>query len=160
MDPENAFCPSIVSHNASTHNVLLKVTVPKRTGRKRKRGTNGPWEGDATLEGDGEQVSSHRRLDHPKTLLRKLQDNVDSYRVETAGVIKHTHRYRGSCSSFSQRSRVKLLTCDFSFFLKGLMDFQIDLGKSEFATNFVDKVLSSDSESSDPDNSLHCFSVN
>ena len=39
------------------------------------------------------------------------------------------------------------------------MDFQIDLGKSEFATNFVDKVLSSDSESSDPDNSLHCFSV-
>lgn len=113
MDPENAFCPSIVSHNASTHNVLLKVTVPKRTGRKRKRGTNGPWEGDATLEGDGEQVSSHRRLDHPKTLLRKLQDNVDSYRVETAGVIKHTHRYRGSCSSFSQRSRSKLLTYDF-----------------------------------------------
>lgn len=25
------------------------------------------------------------------------------------------------------------------------MDFQVDLGKSEFATNFVDKILSSDS---------------
>lgn len=95
MDPENAFCPSIVSHNASTHNVLLKVTVPKRTGRKRKRGTDGPWEGEITHAGGGEQVSSQSRADHPKTLLRKLQDNADSYRVETAGVIKHTHRYRG-----------------------------------------------------------------
>lgn len=95
MDPENAFCPSIVSHNASTHNVLLKVTVPKRTGRKRKRGTDGPWEGEARPAGDGEQVSSQGRADHPKTLLRKLQDNVGNYRVETVGVIKHTHRYRG-----------------------------------------------------------------
>lgn len=95
MDPENAFCPSIVSHNASTHNVLLKVTVPKRTGRKRKRGTDGPWEGTPSSAGDDEQVSSQKRADHPKTLLRKLQDNVGNYRIDTVGVIKHTHRYRG-----------------------------------------------------------------
>lgn len=98
MDPENAFCPSIVSHNASTHNVLLKVTVPKRTGRKRKRGTYGPWEGHVSPPDDAEQVSSQSRADHPKTLRRKLQDNVGSYHIETAGVIKHTHRYRGSSS--------------------------------------------------------------
>ncbi|SPN98967.1 uncharacterized protein DNG_02006 [Cephalotrichum gorgonifer] len=122
MDPENAFCPSIVSHNASTHNVLLKVTVPKRTGRKKKRGTAGPWQVDPAPTGDGEQVASLNRADHPKVLLRKLQDNVDKYTVETTGVIKHTHRYRG------------------------LMDFQVDLGKSEFATNFVDKILSGDIE--------------
>lgn len=146
MDPENAFCPSIVSHNASTHNVLLKVTVPKRTGRKRKRGTDGPWEGDASPAGDDQQVSSQGRADHPKTLLRKLQDNVGSYRVETAGVIKHTHRYRGmnhpahrEVSSAANQPHL------------GLMDFQIDLGKSEFATDFVDKILSSDSAST----SLH-----
>lgn len=102
MDPENAFCPSIVSHNASTHNVLLKVTVPKRTGRKRKRGTDGPWEGTASSAGDDEQVSSQKRADHPKTLLRKLQDNVDDYRVDTVGVIKHTHRYRGMVNSHAK----------------------------------------------------------
>jgi general transcription factor 3C polypeptide 5 (transcription factor C subunit 1) len=99
MDPDNAFCPSILSHNASTHNVLLKITVPKRTGRKRKRGSDGPWEGDVEVANAAppvDQVASVRRGDHPKTLLRRLQDNVDDYRVETVGVIKHTHRYRGT----------------------------------------------------------------
>ncbi|PKS05306.1 hypothetical protein jhhlp_008679 [Lomentospora prolificans] len=128
MDPENAFCPPILSHNASTHNVLLKVTVPKRTGRKRKRGTDGPWEGEVASDhgnappivGHDGRVASEKRADHPKTLLRKLQDNSESYRVETVGVIKHTHRYRG------------------------LMDFQVDLSRSDFAANFVDKILSRD----------------
>ncbi|CAI4210284.1 unnamed protein product [Parascedosporium putredinis] len=128
MDPENAFCPSILSHNASTHNVLLKVTVPRRTGRKRKRGTGEPWEGEVSASGTAapqasglrDQVASQKRADHPKTVLRKLQDNPESYQVETVGVIKHTHRYRG------------------------LMDFQVDLGRSEFASNFVDKILSRD----------------
>lgn len=109
MDPENAFCPSILSHNASTHNVLLKVTVPRRTGRKRKRGTGGPWEGEASASGTAapqesglrDQVASQKRADHPKTVLRKLQDNPESYQVETVGVIKHTHRYRGRFSPYT-----------------------------------------------------------
>ncbi|KAF5024025.1 hypothetical protein F66182_3912 [Fusarium sp. NRRL 66182] len=88
LTPEDPFCKPIMSHNARSHNVVLKVTVPKRTGRKRKRGTDDPWEGDVEVT-DAEpqpaaedQVLSYARLDDPKVLRRKMADNVDSYQVE------------------------------------------------------------------------------
>jgi general transcription factor 3C polypeptide 5 (transcription factor C subunit 1) len=42
--PDNPTVRPLTSHNAATHNVIVKVTVPKRTGRKRKRGTDAPFE--------------------------------------------------------------------------------------------------------------------
>jgi general transcription factor 3C polypeptide 5 (transcription factor C subunit 1) len=84
-----------------THNVVLKVTVPKRTGRKRKRGTDGPWEGEVERivnigsSAVSPEVLSRDRLDTPKVIRRKLQDNVGKYVVEPIGVINNTHRYRG-----------------------------------------------------------------
>ncbi|KAF7563398.1 hypothetical protein G7046_g753 [Stylonectria norvegica] len=126
LTPESPFCKPIMSHNARSHNVVLKVTVPKRTGRKRKRGTNGPWEGDieiayADAEVDGtDQVLSRSRLDDPKMLRRKLADNVGSYHVEAVGVIKHTHRFRG------------------------MADFYWDMSKSAFAQRYVNQVLPGD----------------
>lgn len=129
LTPEDPFCKPIMSHNARSHNVVLKVTVPKRTGRKRKRGTNGPWEGDIELP-DAEtqaveenEVHSRSRLDDPKILRRKLEDNVNSYQVEAVGVIKHTHRFRG------------------------LADFYWDMTESSFANRYVDQVLPGDVES-------------
>lgn len=126
LTPEDPFCKPIMSHNARSHNVVLKVTVPKRTGRKRKRGTNGPWEGDIELP-DAEtqaveenEVHSRSRLDDPKILRRKLEDNVNSYQVEAVGVIKHTHRFRG------------------------LADFYWDMTESSFANRYVDQVLPGD----------------
>ncbi len=80
---------------------MLKVTVPKRTGRKRKRGSDGPWEGEIDQPADGQQpvispdVLSRDRLDTPRVIRRKLQDNVGKYTVEPIGVINNTHRYRG-----------------------------------------------------------------
>jgi general transcription factor 3C polypeptide 5 (transcription factor C subunit 1) len=80
---------------------VLKVTVPKRTGRKRKRGTDGPWEGEIQQAAGGQdalasaEVLSRDRLDNPRLLRRKLQDNVGTYTVEPIGVINNTHRYRG-----------------------------------------------------------------
>jgi general transcription factor 3C polypeptide 5 (transcription factor C subunit 1) len=101
LSPDSPYRRPILSHNAVTHNVLLQVTVPKRTGRKRKRGTNGPFEGEIEMVSpDGPQpdslVSSKSRLDDPKVIRRKLQDNVDRYRVRAVGVIKRTHRFRGT----------------------------------------------------------------
>ena len=92
----------LTSHNARTHNVILKVTVPKRTGRKRKRDSDGPFEG-RVHEADGAEIASHapedvrsrERLDQPKVLRRKLIDNVDKYTIEPVGVVTNTHRYRG-----------------------------------------------------------------
>ncbi|KAH7246413.1 RNA polymerase III transcription factor IIIC subunit-domain-containing protein [Fusarium tricinctum] len=126
LTPENPFCKPIMSHNARSHDVVLKVTVPKRTGRKRKRGTNGPWEGDVEVTGTEDQppvnegVASYARLDDPKVLRRKLEDNVDDYHVEAVGIIRNTHRFRG------------------------LSDFYWDMTKSSFAQRYVDQVLPGD----------------
>lgn len=132
LTPENPFCKPIMSHNARSHDVVLKVTVPKRTGRKRKRGTNGPWEGDVEATGAEDQppmnegVASYARLDDPKVLRRKLEDNVDDYHVEAVGIIRNTHRFRG------------------------LSDFYWDMTKSSFAQRYVDQVLPGDGKSPAP----------
>ncbi|RBA08846.1 hypothetical protein FPRO05_07126 [Fusarium proliferatum] len=126
LTPEIPFCKPIMSHNARSHNVVLKLTVPKRTGRKRKRGTNGPWEGDVEINDAEDQpqennrVSSYARLDDPKVLRRTMADNVDNYQVEAVGVIRNTHRFRG------------------------LADFYWDMSKSSFAQQYMDKVLPGD----------------
>ncbi|KAL5614542.1 uncharacterized protein BROUX77_000379 [Berkeleyomyces rouxiae] len=125
LNPDSPYMPPILSHNASTHNVVLKVTVPKRTGRKRRRESDGPFMGpvdtvdDVLPEATGKN-RSYGRLDHPKTLRRRLQDNVDKYHVEAVGMIKHTHRYKGladfsweaSHSDFTKRFSQDILTGD------------------------------------------------
>lgn len=115
----------MMSHYASSHNVLFKITVPKRTGRKRKRGSDGPWQGEVVqpVQATGsetENLRSESRLDEPKILRRKLQDNVDRYHAEAVGVIKHTHRYRG------------------------MADFNYSMKNNDFMTDFKDKILSGD----------------
>lgn len=126
----------MMSHYASSHNVLFKVTVPKRTGRKRKRGSDGPWQGEvhqsAQPTGAGpEDLRSKSRLDEPKILRRKLQDNVDRYHAEAVGVIKHTHRYRG------------------------MADFNYSMKNNDFMNDFKDKILSGDGENhSEPSSDL------
>ncbi|OLN86905.1 Transcription factor tau subunit sfc1 [Colletotrichum chlorophyti] len=126
LNPESPFRRPIMSHSATSHNVVLKVTVPKRTGRKRKRGTDGPWEGEVDMTDvpgsgpSGEQIYSRSRLDNPKVLRRKLQDNAGDYHVEAVGVIKHTHRFRG------------------------MADFHWGLEKSPFISRFMDQVMPGD----------------
>ncbi|PHH70908.1 hypothetical protein CDD82_6853 [Ophiocordyceps australis] len=125
LNPESPFCPPIMSHNARSHNVVLKITLPKRTGRKRKRGTNDAWQGDMDI-GDADaapneaNICSIARLDQPQVLRQKLADNVDKYKVRAVGVIKRTHRFRG------------------------LADFYWDVSKSPFAQQYVQKVLPGD----------------
>lgn len=120
LRPDNLTVRPLTSHNALTHNVVLKITVPKRTGRKRKRGSDGPFEGDVETPVGGTGVASKETLDFPKGLRRKLRDNAGKYHVEPVGVIHNTHRYRG------------------------LADFQYSLGNSKFMSRFVEKVLPGD----------------
>ncbi|KOS17186.1 Transcription factor tau subunit sfc1 [Escovopsis weberi] len=139
LNPESPFCKPLMSHNAKTHNVVLKVSVPKRTGRKRKRGSDEPWQGDVEIRDadtgaeqgadaaaaaaagrSSENVFSASRLDEPGLLRRKLADNVGNYQVQAVGTIKQTHRFRG------------------------LADFYWDMSSSSFAQRFVDQVLPGD----------------
>ncbi|KAI1768684.1 hypothetical protein GGR53DRAFT_347332 [Hypoxylon sp. FL1150] len=120
--PDNPTSKPIVSHLASTNNVLLKITVPKRTGRKRKRGSNEPYAGDLHIPDkvavtETDEVSSVGRYDTPKSILRKMQDNVDDYQIEAVGGVQDTHRYRG------------------------LADFQFSNTNSSFLTNIAEHLL-------------------
>lgn len=113
-----------MSHNAASHNVVLKIILPKRTGRKRKRGSSTTWEGDEEIC-DADQanpVCSIARQDEPKVLKRKLQDNVGRYKVDAVGVINHTHRFRG------------------------FADFYWDMSTSSFTNRYIDQVFSGDVE--------------
>ena len=72
------------SANVGTNNVLLRVTVPKRTGLKRRRCAD-----DSDNEGADARVSGERAAPMP-----------DRYQVEAVGTIKQTHRFRGIRVSF------------------------------------------------------------
>ncbi|KAK8110495.1 Transcription factor tau subunit sfc1 [Apiospora kogelbergensis] len=99
LRPESLTSKPIISHGAATNNVLLKITVPRRTGRRRKRGTDQPFVDDDSQDHNvvdlAQQVRSVARQDNPRILLRKMQDNADQYHVEAVGSVKVTHRYRG-----------------------------------------------------------------
>lgn len=117
----------MMSHYAPSHNVVFKITVPKRTGRKRKRGSDEPWQDDDVIESmqpvnslPADNLRSRAKLDDPKVLRRKLQDNADRYKAEAVGIIKHTHRYRA------------------------MADFNYSMEKNEFMNNFTNTILSGD----------------
>jgi general transcription factor 3C polypeptide 5 (transcription factor C subunit 1) len=93
----NPMSVPILSRNNATDNILLKITVPKRTGRKRKRGSQETFSGTVPIDLDttSDNIQSHSRRDDPAVLLRALKDNVDKYEVEVVAAIEQTHRFRG-----------------------------------------------------------------
>ncbi|KAK9414391.1 putative Transcription factor tau subunit sfc1 [Seiridium unicorne] len=103
----------IMSHNAASNNVVLKITVPKRTGRKRKRGSSEPFTGDvapALDDGPTDRICSVGREDDPKLILRKLQDTAGRYQADAVGVIRETHRYHGLADFQFSASEMPYLT--------------------------------------------------
>jgi len=120
MRPRDLSCPPNLSHNAPTNNVLVKVTLPKRTGRKRKRGSQDAYEyhPDAaetpSMEpSHGDQTPgllSHSRLDDPRDLQRRLRDCRGSYHIEPIGTIEQTHRYRGLADFHYSTTRGNYMT--------------------------------------------------
>ncbi|KAL6706244.1 tau 95 subunit of transcription factor TFIIIC [Coniothyrium glycines] len=98
LRPDDPFAKRLLSTPVRTNNLLLKVTVPKRTGRKRKRGSAGPFlhQHDHTAEANGEtngQPNDGSMLD-AATVYQTLQDNASRYSVAIAGVMDETHRFR------------------------------------------------------------------
>ncbi len=81
------------SANVSTNNILLKVTVPKRTGLKRKRGAEGACHEGTEVGVLGEQAAP--LVKDAQYLLRSMCDNSERYQVEAIGTVSQTHRFRG-----------------------------------------------------------------
>lgn len=73
--------------------MLLRVTVPKRTGRKRKRGSQDPYVDDPAIQPTA-SFSPTGSLD-ARQLIRRLRDNVGRYETEVVGRIERTHVFRG-----------------------------------------------------------------
>ncbi|KAJ5673220.1 RNA polymerase III transcription factor subunit [Penicillium longicatenatum] len=126
LRPEDAMARPLVSTVGQTNNILLKVKVPKRTGRKRKRGSDEPFtDGPEDAPGPQRQTS--------KNLMRSLRDNPSQYKIQAVGKVERTHVFRSmpdfvystANSVFVQKFRDYIVPYD----LEKLKQFDIDLAK-------------------------------
>jgi general transcription factor 3C polypeptide 5 (transcription factor C subunit 1) len=85
FEPDDPTSRQVLSYNKKSANLLLKVTVPRRTGRKRKRGTGDDFKADPTGP-PGRKDAKH--------LLRSFEDNQQRCQVEVVGPITSTHVWR------------------------------------------------------------------
>lgn len=85
FSPHDPTTRTILSHPRDVNNLLLQIRVPKRTGRKRKRGSDDPFVDDADSE--------VKRKDC-KHLLQAMIDNPDQCVIEAAGHIESLHIWR------------------------------------------------------------------
>jgi general transcription factor 3C polypeptide 5 (transcription factor C subunit 1) len=79
----------LISSAIESRNVLVKITLPKRTGRKRKRTSNDPFEHPARDAG----TPRNDTITAPD-FLQRLKDNEGSYTITPVGTINETHRFR------------------------------------------------------------------
>lgn len=87
------------SISTASNNVLLRVVVPKRTGRRRKRGSSEAFTDAPATDGEAQDASHMQRT---------LQDNVGKYRVEAIGMVDRTHVFRGRYALFAVRNIIVL----------------------------------------------------
>ncbi|GMG34488.1 unnamed protein product [Aspergillus oryzae] len=80
---EDPMSRPIQSTSLPSNNILLKVTVPRRTGRKRKRGSDEPFTG-VPVSTLGPEFQPRRSA---RELLRSLSDNVGRYQIEPVGLV-------------------------------------------------------------------------
>lgn len=91
LRPDDPLAKKMLSRAIETRDVLIKVTVPKRTGRKRKRGSNEPFSNN---KGESAHVAPTTASD----LVQRLRDRSGSYKIEPVGLLSETHRFRGMSS--------------------------------------------------------------
>ncbi|KAK5056618.1 hypothetical protein LTR84_012150 [Exophiala bonariae] len=85
FQPDDPACRPIIALRNDSNNVLLQFTVPRRTGRKRKRGSDDPFVKDPAPEPLRKDASY---------LLRSMVDNPEGYQVDVVGSIQSTHVWR------------------------------------------------------------------
>ena len=97
LKPGDRMSKPLKSANVRTNNILVKVTAPKRTGLKRKRGAQGPYYEGLEEDGTASEKSPHRpsTVEDAQYLMRILRDRPRDYLIEPVGSIEHTHRFRG-----------------------------------------------------------------
>lgn len=124
LRPNDPLAKKLSSVGIETRNLLVRVTLPKRTGRKRKRGSDDPYQDAPHVERTRESITA-------PDLLRRLRDTEGTYQVQAVGVLRETHRFR-TLPDFQLRNddlpimrkvRENILKPDY----KKFQDFRIDL---------------------------------
>lgn len=98
LRPHDPIAKKLVSREVPVQNVLLRVSIPRRTGRKRKRGSDEPFafHPDPTLLRDEEEtvLRDPQPLDASQ-LLRRLGDTAGKHVIQPVGTVRESHRFRG-----------------------------------------------------------------
>ncbi len=87
LRPDDVLAKKMSSAGVETSNILVRVTLPKWTGRKRKRDSDEPF----TFVSPAEQQRTSIKA---PALLRQLRDNEGMYQVQALGMIRETHHFR------------------------------------------------------------------
>ena len=118
---------------------MLRITLPKRTGLKRKRGSNEPYHQATSHAGPSAQDGRRHQTSSPlvkdtRSLLRSLRDNPSNHQVEVIGTINQTHRFRtlpdfvqsSTESPFMQKMIDTILPFDYAKLKKFTFDMSKD----------------------------------
>ncbi len=138
LRPRDPTAKPILSASVKTKNLLLKISVPRRTGRKRKRGSSAPF----ANQPESSEGLIRKDVD-AELVLRSMRDNPEHYSVEPVGVIGETHRFR--CEYPSGKRPVRRLT------LQDLPDFQYAASTEPLMQNLRKSMLASDCTSNCPE---------
>ncbi|KAL9615131.1 MAG: hypothetical protein Q9167_000449 [Letrouitia subvulpina] len=92
LHPGDQMSKPINSVMSETKNVLIRITVPKRTGRKRRRGAEGPF--FEPIESPQTHPNLLASPNDNRRMLRSLRERPEQCKVEAVGPIHQTHRFR------------------------------------------------------------------
>lgn len=90
-----------MSRMAHTEDILLKVTFPKMTGRRRKKATTEPFVAYCCANRTDTVVHPQHLTSRATTiptlreLVQRLRDYPEETLVRAVGTIRETHRFRG-----------------------------------------------------------------
>jgi general transcription factor 3C polypeptide 5 (transcription factor C subunit 1) len=87
LRPRDPLAKKLVSSAIESRNVLVKITLPRRTGRKRKRGSNDPFTHPVEGETRNDSIAA-------PDFLQRLKDNEGKYTINPVGTVNETHRFR------------------------------------------------------------------
>nr|POE65624.1 transcription factor tau subunit sfc1 [Quercus suber] len=87
LRPHDHLAKKIPSAGTETRDVLVRVTVPARTGRKRKRGSNDPFSIPSPPSERNDSITAPE-------LLSRLRDNPHNHLIEPISHIPEVHRFR------------------------------------------------------------------
>ena len=133
LRPEDIQAKCIESRAVSSNKVILKISAPKWTGRKRKRCSDSPFE---YVHSTCNSNSGHTDRCGPD-LHRVLSDNPGRYTVAAVGKVSQTHRFRNlpdfqhatTTWPLAQRLRETVMTND----LDKIKQFSLDHSEGSLA---------------------------